>query len=134
VVTGGAPAYKGSLFFRPTVLAGVVPGALLAQEETFGPLAGIIPFRDEAQVIALANDTAAGLAAYVFTRDLARSWRMIEALDYGMVGINTGLMTTEVAPFGGIKESGVGREGSRYGIDDYVELKTACIDIGSRAA
>jgi succinate-semialdehyde dehydrogenase/glutarate-semialdehyde dehydrogenase len=99
----------------------------VAQEETFGPLAPVFRFIDEADVVAQANDTRFGLAAYFYARDLSRVWRVAEALEYGIVGVNTGLISTEVAPFGGIKESGVGREGSHYGIDDYLEIKYVCI-------
>jgi succinate-semialdehyde dehydrogenase/glutarate-semialdehyde dehydrogenase len=99
----------------------------LAREETFGPVAPIFRFETEAEAVRLANDTEFGLAAYFFTRDLARSWRVSEALEYGMVGLNTGLISTEVAPFGGVKESGMGREGSRYGIEDYLSVKYLCV-------
>jgi succinate-semialdehyde dehydrogenase / glutarate-semialdehyde dehydrogenase len=129
LMTGGEAPERPGNFFAPTVLAGVRADALLCREETFGPVAGIVPFADEGEAIALANATRAGLAAYVYTRDLARSHRVTEALEYGMVGLNTGLISTEVAPFGGIKESGIGREGSRYGIDDYVDLKLVCTSI-----
>jgi len=100
---------------------------LVAHEETFGPVAALFPFADEAEAIAMANDTEVGLAGYFYTRDLARAWRVAEALEVGMVGINTGLISTEVAPFGGVKESGFGREGSRHGIEDYTELKYLCM-------
>jgi len=100
---------------------------LMAREETFGPVAPLFRFETEAQAIKMANDTEFGLASYFYTRDLARSWRVAEALEYGIVGLNTGLISTEVAPFGGIKESGIGREGSRYGILDYTELKYLCV-------
>jgi succinate-semialdehyde dehydrogenase/glutarate-semialdehyde dehydrogenase len=96
---------------------------LVAQEETFGPVAAVTPFATEAEALALANNTSAGLAAYVYSRDLSRVWRVAEALEYGMVGVNTGIISNEMAPFGGIKESGLGREGGRYGIDEYLELK-----------
>jgi succinate-semialdehyde dehydrogenase/glutarate-semialdehyde dehydrogenase len=99
----------------------------MAREETFGPVAPLFRFDTEAQAIKMANDTEFGLASYFYTRDLARSWRVAEALEYGIVGLNTGLISTEVAPFGGIKESGIGREGSRYGILDYTELKYLCV-------
>ncbi|MGD1955643.1 MAG: NAD-dependent succinate-semialdehyde dehydrogenase [Sphingomonadales bacterium] len=114
---------KGPLFFAPTVISGAQPDMMLAKEETFGPLAAVFKFDDEASVIAAANDTDAGLAAYLYTRDLGRAWRVGEALDYGMVGINEGIVSTEVAPFGGIKQSGIGREGSKYGIEDYLNIK-----------
>ncbi len=116
-------------FFQPTVLTGVTAAMRIAREETFGPVAPVFRFETEAEVIAAANDSEFGLASYVYTRDLSRAWRMMEALEYGMVGINTGLISTELAPFGGIKQSGIGREGSLYGIDDYLELKYACLSI-----
>ncbi|EQA4238966.1 aldehyde dehydrogenase family protein, partial [Serratia marcescens] len=100
-----------------------------AKEETFGPVAPLFRFHDEAEAIAMANDTEFGLAAYLFTQNAARQWRVPEALEYGMVGINTGLISNEVAPFGGVKQSGLGREGSRYGIEEYLELKYLCIDV-----
>ena len=117
LLCGGTPLDDRGRFFAPTVIADVAGDALLCREETFAPVAGIVRFADEAQAIELANNTTAGLAAYVYTADQARSWRVIEALEYGMVGLNTGLISTEVAPFGGIKESGLGREGSSHGID-----------------
>lgn len=123
VLVGGQPRAGEGFFFPPTVLADVPSDALLCREETFGPVAGIVRFDTEADAIVLANDTTAGLASYVFTSDQERAWRVAEALQYGMVGINTGLISTEVAPFGGIKESGFGREGSRHGLSDYLELK-----------
>jgi succinate-semialdehyde dehydrogenase/glutarate-semialdehyde dehydrogenase len=117
----------GGTFYEPTVLTGVTPAMTLAKEETFGPVAPLFRFETEAQAIAMANDTEFGLAAYLYTRDLARSWRVSEALEYGIIGLNTGIISTEVAPFGGMKESGTGREGSKYGILDYTELKYVCI-------
>lgn len=122
--TGGK--VKEGLFFEPTVLAPATPDMLIAKEEVFGPVAPIFPFDDEAEAIRMANDTEYGLAAYFYSRDLARCWRVAEALEYGMVGINEGLISTEVAPFGGIKQSGFGREGSKYGMDAYMELKYLC--------
>jgi len=122
---GAAVSGKGS-FFEPTVITDVACDALLCREETFGPVAGLVRFETEEEAIAMANDTDAGLAAYVFTRNLDRSWRVPEALQYGMVGLNTGLISTEVAPFGGVKESGLGREGSAHGMDDYLEMKLVC--------
>jgi succinate-semialdehyde dehydrogenase/glutarate-semialdehyde dehydrogenase len=116
-------------FFQPTVITEVSPQAALFREETFGPLAGIVKFDTEAQAIALANDTTAGLAAYFYTRDLNRAWRVSEALQYGMVGLNTGLMSTTVAPFGGMKESGLGREGSSFGMGEYLETKLVCTEV-----
>jgi succinate-semialdehyde dehydrogenase/glutarate-semialdehyde dehydrogenase len=123
VLTGGRRHAKGGRFFEPTVLADVTQGMRVSKEETFGPLAPLFRFGTEAEVVAMANDTEYGLAAYFFSRDVGRCWRVAEALEYGMVGINDGLMSTEVAPFGGVKESGLGREGSKYGIDEYVETK-----------
>ncbi|MGX1127192.1 NAD-dependent succinate-semialdehyde dehydrogenase [Pseudomonas sp. HLS-6 TE3448] len=122
-VCGGARHALGHGFFQPTVLAGLTRDMKVAQEETFGPLAAVFRFDTEAEAIARANDTEFGLAAYCYTRDLGRAWRMSEALEYGMVGINEGLISTEVAPFGGVKASGLGREGSKYGIEDYLEIK-----------
>lgn len=128
IACGGKPHALGGNFFEPTVLLDATASMLVAREETFGPVAPLFRFETEEEVIRLANDTEFGLAAYFFTRDLARSWRIQEALEYGIVGVNTGLVSTEVAPFGGVKESGLGREGSRYGIDDYTELKYICVD------
>ena len=127
VASGGRRHALGGNFYEPTVLLDVTPGMRVAREETFGPVAPLIRFTDEAEAVSMANDTAAGLAAYFYTRDLARSWRVQEALEYGLVGVNTGLISTEVAPFGGVKESGIGREGSRHGIDEYTELKYVCV-------
>ncbi len=123
VVTGGHRHKLGGTFFEPTVLKGVTTRMLITREETFGPVAPLYRFRDEAEAIALANDTPFGLAAYFYARDLGRVWRVAEALEYGMVGINTGAISTELAPFGGVKESGLGREGSHYGIEEFVEVK-----------
>jgi succinate-semialdehyde dehydrogenase/glutarate-semialdehyde dehydrogenase len=111
------------------VLKNVTPQMKIFREETFGPVAPLFRFKDDAEVVKLANDTEFGLASYFYTRDLARSWRVAEALEYGIVGLNTGLISTEVAPFGGIKESGFGREGSKYGILDYTELKYLCVGL-----
>lgn len=127
VATGGKSHSLGGSFFEATVLTDVTTSMAVAREETFGPLAPVFRFKTEAEAIQMANDTEFGLASYFYTRDLARTWRVGEALEYGMVGINTGLISTEVAPFGGIKESGLGREGSKYGIEDYTELKYMCI-------
>ena len=127
ILTGGKVHALGGTFFEPTVLVSVTTDMLVAREETFGPVAPLFSFATEAEAIRMANDTEFGLAAYVYTRDLGRSWRVPEALEYGMVGLNTGLISTEVAPFGGIKQSGMGREGSRYGLDDYLEIKYLCI-------
>jgi len=123
IVTGGRRHARGGLWFEPTVLSDVGPDALVAKQEIFGPVAPLFRFETEAQAIAMANDTEFGLAAYFYSRDSARSWRVSEALEYGMVGVNTGLISTEVAPFGGVKNSGLGREGSRHGLDEYLELK-----------
>ena len=130
VLAGGKPHALGGSFFEPTVLGEVTPAMLVARDETFGPLAPIFRFKTEAEAIAMANDTEFGLASYLYTRDLGRAWRVGEALEYGMVGVNEGIISTEIAPFGGIKESGTGREGSKYGMDDYLELKYMCLGIG----
>jgi len=127
VAVGGHRHALGGTFFEPTVMTHVKPNMLVAREETFGPIAPVFAFKDEKEAIRLANDTEFGLASYFYTRDLARAWRVSEALEYGIVGLNTGLISTEVAPFGGVKESGYGREGSRYGILDYTELKYVCV-------
>jgi succinate-semialdehyde dehydrogenase / glutarate-semialdehyde dehydrogenase len=127
IARGGRRHALGGTFFEPTVVLDATPGMLLAQEEIFGPVAPLIRFEAEAEAIRMANETDSGLAAYFYTRDLARSWRVSEALEYGIVGLNTGLVSTEVAPFGGMKESGFGREGSRYGLFDYTELKYVCV-------
>jgi succinate-semialdehyde dehydrogenase/glutarate-semialdehyde dehydrogenase len=129
VALGGKRHALGGTFFEPTVVTEVTPAMLVAREETFGPIAPLFRFESEADAIRMANDTEFGLAAYLYTRDLARSWRVSEALEYGMVGLNTGMFSTEVAPFGGVKESGIGREGSRYGILDYTELKFVCVGL-----
>ncbi len=129
LLTGGTLHALGGTFFTPTVIADVTPQMRFAREETFGPVAPLFPFKDDAEVIAMANDTEFGLAAYVYTRDAVRQWKVPEALDYGMVGINTGLISNEVAPFGGVKQSGLGREGSRFGIEDYLEMKYLCVDL-----
>jgi succinate-semialdehyde dehydrogenase / glutarate-semialdehyde dehydrogenase len=129
IAHGGKRHALGGTFFQPTVLTDVQPDALVAREETFGPVAPLFRFKTEAEAIHMANDTEFGLAAYFYTRDLARSWRISEALEYGIIGLNTGIISTEVAPFGGVKESGVGREGSKYGILDYTELKYLCVSI-----
>ena len=127
VALGGKRHALGGTFFEPTILTDVTPKMLVAREETFGPVAPLFKFETEAQAIAMANDTEFGLAAYIYTRDLARSWRVSEAVEYGIVGLNTGIISTEVAPFGGVKESGIGREGSKYGILDYTEIKYVCV-------
>ncbi len=127
VALGGKPADQGGLFFQPTILTGVTSDMKVAVEETFGPVAPLFKFETEEEVIELANNTEFGLASYFYSKDVAKIFRVAEALEYGMVGINTGLISTEVAPFGGIKQSGLGREGSKYGIDDYTELKYMCL-------
>jgi succinate-semialdehyde dehydrogenase / glutarate-semialdehyde dehydrogenase len=123
LVTGGQRHEAGKLFYQPTVMSGVTTSMDIAREEIFGPVAAMIAFDNEADVVAMANDTPYGLAAYAFTRDLGRAWRVSEALEYGMVGINEGVISSAAAPFGGVKQSGMGREGSRYGLDDYLEIK-----------
>ncbi|KAG7010452.1 Succinate-semialdehyde dehydrogenase, mitochondrial [Cucurbita argyrosperma subsp. argyrosperma] len=127
VLLGGKRHSLGMTFFEPTVLTDVKNDMLLSREEIFGPVAPLLPFRTEEEAIALANDTNAGLAAYIFTNSIQRSWRVTEALEYGLVGVNEGLISTEVAPFGGVKQSGLGREGSKYGLDEYLELKYVCL-------
>ncbi|HQR21508.1 MAG TPA: NAD-dependent succinate-semialdehyde dehydrogenase [Burkholderiaceae bacterium] len=127
VLTGGAPHDLGGTFFQPTVLADVTADMLVAREETFGPVAPVFKFTTEDEAIALANSTEFGLAAYFYSRDVARVFRVAERLESGMVGVNTGLISNEVAPFGGVKQSGIGREGSKYGIDEYLVIKYVCI-------
>jgi succinate-semialdehyde dehydrogenase/glutarate-semialdehyde dehydrogenase len=127
VVVGGERHSLGGTFFQPTVLADVSTAMKVSREETFGPVAALFRFDTEEQAIRMANDTESGLAAYFYSRDIGRAWRVAESLEYGIVGINEGLISTEVAPFGGVKESGLGREGSRYGIDEYLEIKYLCI-------
>ncbi len=129
VVTGGKRHALGGTFFEPTILVDVPKDAAVAKEETFGPLAPLFRFKDEADVIAMSNDTEYGLAAYFYARDLGRVFHMAEALECGMIGINTGQISNEVAPFGGIKASGLGREGSKYGIEDYLEIKYLCLNL-----
>jgi succinate-semialdehyde dehydrogenase/glutarate-semialdehyde dehydrogenase len=127
IVLGGKRHELGGNFFQPTILADVTSDMAVAREETFGPVAPLIRFKTDEEVIRMANDTDSGLAAYLYSRDIGRVWRVSEALEYGMVGINTGIISTAVAPFGGMKQSGIGREGSRYGIDDFLEIKYLCI-------
>jgi succinate-semialdehyde dehydrogenase/glutarate-semialdehyde dehydrogenase len=127
IAAGGKRHALGRTFFEPTILADVTPAMLVAREETFGPVAPLFRFRDEAEAIRMANDTEFGLAAYFYAAGMSRVWRVSEALEYGIVGINTGIISTEVAPFGGMKSSGLGREGSKYGIEDYLEIKYLCM-------
>ncbi|WCE06660.1 NADP-dependent succinate-semialdehyde dehydrogenase [Pseudomonas sp. JBR1] len=129
VIAGGKAHANGGSYFEPTILADVPKSAKVSKEETFGPLAPLFRFKDEAEVIELANDTEFGLASYFYARDLSRVFRVAEALEYGMVGINTGLISNEVAPFGGVKASGLGREGSKYGIEEYLEIKYLCLGV-----
>ncbi|EKE75111.1 NADP-dependent succinate-semialdehyde dehydrogenase [Oceanibaculum indicum] len=129
VVVGGSRHALGGSFFQPTVLANVTTDMKVTREETFGPVAPLFRFKTEEEAIKMANDTEFGLASYFYSRDLSRVWRVSEGLEYGIVGINTGIISTEVAPFGGVKESGLGREGSKYGIDDYLEMKYLCMGI-----
>lgn len=127
VDVGGARHALGGTWFQPTVLSNMDASMRIAQEEIFGPVAPVFRFKDEAEVIRLANDTRYGLNAYFYAQDINRIWRVLEALEYGNIGINEGLISNELAPFGGVKESGQGREGSKYGIDDYTEIKFACL-------
>ena len=127
VLTGGKPHALGGHFYEPTVLSNVTADMKIMHEETFGPVAAVIKFKTEEEAIAAANDTEFGLASYFYSRDIGRVWRVAEKLEYGMVGINTGLISNEVAPFGGVKQSGLGREGSRYGMDEYLEMKYLCM-------
>ncbi|MES2488813.1 MAG: aldehyde dehydrogenase family protein, partial [Pseudomonadota bacterium] len=129
VMTGGSAHARGGRFFTPTVLSGVTQQMLVSREETFGPLAPVFRFESEEEVIAQANATQFGLAAYFYARDIGRVWRVAERIEAGIVGVNTGLISTELAPFGGIKASGLGREGSKYGIEDYLEIKYLCLGL-----
>ncbi len=129
LVTGGKQAIEGKNFYEPTILANVNSQMLITYEETFGPIAPIIPFESDDEVIKLANNSQFGLASYFYSRDIGRVWKVAEALEYGMVGVNTGLISNEVAPFGGIKQSGLGREGSVYGMDEYLEMKYVCVGL-----
>ena len=133
LLAGGGVLPGPGFFHAPSLVAGVTPAMGLFREEIFGPVAAITPFADEAEAVALANDTEAGLAAYVYTADLGRIWRVSEALDYGMVGVNETAISSEVIPFGGMKSSGMGREGSRHGVDDYLEIKHICLGLGTRS-
>jgi succinate-semialdehyde dehydrogenase/glutarate-semialdehyde dehydrogenase len=127
VVVGGSRHRRGGTFFEPTLLTGITPEMQLSQEETFGPVAGVLRFASEEEGVRLANDTPFGLAAYFFARDMARIWRVSEALESGMVGVNSGAISDVSAPFGGVKQSGLGREGSRFGIEEYLEIKYVCL-------
>ncbi len=129
VLTGGNPHALGGSFFEPTIVTGVTQDMKVAQEETFGPLAPLFKFEDEDDVIAMANDTIFGLASYFYAKDLSRVYKVSEALEYGIVGVNTGIISTELGPFGGVKQSGLGREGSHHGIDDYLEMKYICMSV-----
>ena len=129
VAYGGSEHALGGLFFEPTIVTGVTQEMKVSKEETFGPLAPLFRFRDEDEVIEMANDTIFGLASYFYAKDLSRVYKVAEALEYGMVGVNTGIISTEVAPFGGVKQSGLGREGSRHGIEDYLEMKYICMSV-----
>ena len=129
VMTGGKRHTLGGTFYEPTVLAGVKKGMLITEEETFGPVAAVIPFTSESEVIQMANDSEYGLASYFYSKDITRIWRVAEALEFGMVGVNTGTISNEVAPFGGVKQSGLGREGSVWGMDEYLEMKYVCLGL-----
>ena len=127
VITGGKSSSQGECFIEPTILSSVTEDMRVFQEEIFGPVAPIIPFETEEEAIKMANDTEYGLACYFYSRDIGRIWRVAEGLEYGIVGINEGIISNEMAPFGGVKESGQGREGSKYGLDDYLEIKYLCM-------
>ena len=129
LIIGGKSHALGGTFYEPTVLSGVKKGMLITEEETFGPVAAVIPFSDETEVIRMANDSEYGLASYFYSRDIGRIWRVAEALEFGMVGVNTGIISNEVAPFGGVKQSGLGREGSVWGIEEYLEMKYVCLGL-----
>jgi len=129
VMSGGKRHALGGNFYEPTVLAGVKKGMLITEEETFGPVAAVIPFTSESEVIQMANDSEYGLASYFYSKDISRIWRVAEALEFGMVGVNTGTISNEVAPFGGVKQSGLGREGSVWGMDEYLEMKYVCLGL-----
>ena len=129
MVIGGKRSSLGGTYYEPTVLAGVNSSMLITTEETFGPVAPVIPFDNDEDVVKLANSSQFGLASYFYSRDIGRIWKIAEALEFGMVGVNTGLISNEVAPFGGVKQSGLGREGSSWGIDEYLEMKYVCIGL-----
>ncbi|HSR61924.1 MAG TPA: aldehyde dehydrogenase family protein, partial [Gammaproteobacteria bacterium] len=127
IVTGGKPHPLGGNYVVPTLVTGVKPDMLVCREETFGPLAAIIRFKTEEEAVQMANDTPFGLAAYFYSRDIHRVWRVAEAIESGIIGINEGIISNPAAPFGGVKESGLGREGSRYGMEEYMEVKYLCM-------
>jgi len=129
VLTGGQAHALGGTFFEPTIVTGITQDMIVAHEETFGPVAPLFRFETEDDVIAMANDTIFGLASYFYARDLSRVYRVAEALEYGIVGVNSGIISTEMAPFGGIKQSGLGREGSHHGIEEYTEMKYVCLSV-----
>ena len=129
VLTGGQPHDLGGTFYKPTIVTGATQDMVFAQDETFGPMAPLFKFEDVDDVIAMANDTIFGLAAYFYAKDLSLVTKVQEALEYGMVGVNTGLISTEVAPFGGVKQSGLGREGSRHGMEEFMEMKYICTSV-----
>ena len=129
VILGGNPSELGGSFFQPTIVTGATQDMEFATDETFGPLAPLFKFENEDEVIAMANDTIYGLASYFYAKDLSRVYKVAEALEYGIVGVNTGIISTEVAPFGGVKQSGLGREGSHHGIEDYLEMKYVCMSV-----
>ena len=129
VLTGGKPHALGGLFFEPTIVTGATKDMIVSTDETFGPFAPLFKFEDEDDVIALANDTIFGLASYFYAKDISRVAKVAEALEYGIVGVNTGIISTELAPFGGVKQSGLGREGSHHGIEDYLEMKYVCLSV-----
>jgi len=129
ILTGGKPHALGGLFYEPTIVTNATKDMMVSVDETFGPFAPLFKFEDEDDVIALANDTIFGLASYFYAKDLSRVTKVAEALEYGIVGVNTGIISTEVAPFGGVKQSGLGREGSRHGMDDYMEMKYICTSV-----
>ena len=129
LVTGGKSSERGGTFFEPTILANASNSMLVACEETFGPVAPVIPFESDEEVVKLANHSQFGLASYFYSRDIGRIWKVAEALEFGMVGVNTGMFSNEVGPFGGVKQSGLGREGSSWGIDEYLEMKYVCVGL-----
>ncbi len=129
LIIEGKPSIQDQNFYEPTILAHVTKDMLITYEEAFGPVAPIIPFESDEKVIKLANNSQFGLASYFYSRDIGRIWKVAEALEYGMVGVNTGLISNEVAPFGGVKQSGLGREGGVFGMDEYLEMKYVCVGL-----